>query len=246
MEATAKLIAAISALIGVLVWPVLVGMFFFYFRKELKAIAIKIPPLIERLKSLKLAGVEAQLSALADKAESGEGEKGEVTADQVHLSASIKVQANEIGKERLLAEMDRLAIEYDTIRRAIPGGAVRTRKMARIVVQMRGLSQSVSDMIDVYKSSGSAGSRLAAVVMMQMEPQNADIGWLKERFGIESPFVFYHAALALQNVVNSLPIQERQLGVMAARDALEVVNSFDGAPDGHTIMVLEALVRDIK
>jgi hypothetical protein len=242
MEDTAKFITAISALIGVLAWPVVIGVGLFYFRNELKGIAAKIPSLIERIKTLKLAGIETQLSDLADKIEMGKGDKGQVTADQVHLSASLKVQANEIGKDRLLAEMDRLAIEYDTIRRAMPAGAPRTRQMTRIVVQMRALSQSVSDMIDAYKSSGSAGSRLAAVVMMQMEPEKADVEWLKARFSSEKPFVFYHSALALQNVVNASSGDERRIAVDAAKEALATVNSSDLAPDKNTVQVLRALV----
>jgi hypothetical protein len=242
MEATAKLITAISALIGVLAWPAVLCLFVFYFRKDLKAIAIKIPPLLERLRSLKVAGVEAQLAALADRAENSDSGKGEVTADQVHLSASLKVQANEIGQNHLLAEMDKLTIEYDTIRRAMPGGTERTRQMTRIVVQMRALSQSVSDMIDVYMSSGSAGSRLAAVVMMQMEPEKADIGWLEQRFSAEYPFVFYHAALALQNVINSSSGSNKEAAVTLANRALVTVESFKGPPDPNTVQVLKALI----
>lgn len=243
MENSAKLVTAISALIGVLAWPIIVAIIGLYFRKDIKAIAIKVPPLIDRMKSLKLLGFEAELSALADKSDSSGEQKGEVTADQAHVSATIKVKADEIGKDRLISELDRLTIEYDTVRRAMQSGGERTRQMTRIVVQMRGLSQSVSDLIDVYKSSGSAGSRLAAVAMMQMEPAKADLEWLKERFCIEYPFIFYHAALALQNVVNFRQGEARQVAIMAASEALAQVRSFGGAPDRETVLVLESVTQ---
>ena len=238
-----ELVTAIAALIGVLAWPVAFASILFLLRKELKQIAVKIPSALDRVQTVKIGAVVAQLKELADKAVVNDGEGGDVTAEQVHVAVNLQVQADLIGKGKLLAQMDRLSIEYDTIRRAMSGGSKRTSQMTKILVQMRGLGRSVSDHIDVYKSSGSAGSRLAAIAMMQMEPQKADIPWLIERFKSEAPFVFYHAALALQNSANSATALERDSVIEAAKSALRVINSFSGIPDPNTIHVLESLLK---
>src|SRR5262249_33735685 len=129
---------------------------------------------------------------------------GNITPLQIEAAARIAVQAQDINTDALLRELDRLCLEYDAIRRTQPSGSNRTRAMTRVIVQMRTLAPSLENFIDAYKGSGSPGSRLAAVAMMQMVPRAADINWLKERFSSEQPFVFYHAALALQNAANTL------------------------------------------
>jgi len=77
--------------------------------------------------------------------------------------------------------------------------------------------------------------------MMQMEPQKADIVWLAERFKIEYPFVFYHSALALQNIVDSSTGERRKRAIEAATSGLEILKKFPGVPDRQTIEVLEGL-----
>ncbi len=116
--------------------------------------------------------------------------------------------------------------------------------MTRIVVQMRSLSPSLIEFLDTYKGSGSAGSRLAAIAMMQMVPTAADLGWLEGRFSSDPPFLFYHAALALQNALDSPGASETRLQEIcgAANRALERVKSFNGVPDKSTIEVLETMI----
>jgi hypothetical protein len=142
--------------------------------------------------------------------------------------------------------MDRLCLEYDSLRRSLPSGNERTRAMTRVIVKMRSLAPSLVDHLDAYKGSGSAGSRLAAIAMMQMVPRVADLDWLKDRFSSEQPFVFYHAALALQNVANisDTPEKKRRLRE-ATEQALSTVRSFPGVPDAGTIQVLEMLLSSL-
>src|SRR5262249_55639869 len=129
-------------------------------------------------------------------------ESGKITPRQFEAAARIAAQSQEVSTEALLRELDKLCLEYDSLRRTMPSGSDRTRAMTRVIVKMRSLAPTLVDFLDVYKGSGSAGSRLAAIAMMQMVPRVADLDWLKERFSSEHPFVFYHAALALQNIAN--------------------------------------------
>lgn len=153
------------------------------------------------------------------------------------------MQTQGVSTQALLGELDRLCLEYDSLRRTLPSSEERTRAMTRVLVKMRALAPSLVDHIDAYKSSGSAGSRLAAIAMMQMVPRVADLDWLKARFSSDQPFLFYHAALALQNVADFLRHPEEKARLMeTARQALEVVKSFKGTPDPQTIQVLKALL----
>jgi hypothetical protein len=118
--------------------------------------------------------------------------------------------------------------------------------MTRVIVKMRSLAPSLVDFLDAYKGSGSPGSRLAAIAMMQMAPRVADIDWLRDRFSSEPPFLFYHAALALQNVADiSATRQEREHLREVAQQALATVKSFPGGPDQGTIEVLEMLISSL-
>jgi hypothetical protein len=118
--------------------------------------------------------------------------------------------------------------------------------MTRILVKMRSLGPSLIDHLDTYKGSGSPGSRLAAIAMMQMVPRVADLDWLRDRFTAEKPFVFYHAALALQNAANDYEsARDRRHLLEVAQQALQMVRNFPGVPDRNTIEVLETLIASL-
>ena len=239
MEALAKLITAIAALLGVIVWPAIFLTLVVMFRKEVASAIERLPGLFDRLRKMKVAGVEAELDALAEKST----DRGGVTADQAKAAAQLAIQARESGSSQMLAELDKLCLQYDTIRRTMPAGQLRTQEMTRIVVKMRALGPSTSERIDGLKRSGSAGSRLAAIAMMQMEPERADLPWLLERFASEAPFVFYHAALALVNAANGPDPAERADVVEFARQALRIVEDHL-QPDQNTVEVLRSLIGE--
>lgn len=239
MEALAKLITAIAALLGVIVWPAIFLTLVCLFRKELGSAIERLPGLFDRLRKMKVAGVEAELDALAEKA----SDRGEVTADQAKAAVQLAIQARESGSSQMLAELDKLCLQYDTIRRTMPAGPLRTQEMTKIVVKMRALGPATSSRIDAYKRSGSAGSRLAAVAMMQMEPERADLHWLLDRFSSEAPFVFYHAALALVNAANSPDSVERERVIAFAGRALQMVQDHV-QPDRNTVGVLRSLIGE--
>jgi hypothetical protein len=228
-----KLISAIAALL----WPLIFGAVLFYLRKETREVLSKVPRLFDRIKSAKFAGTELILENLAEKPDM---EKGAVTIDQISVASQIEMDASNIGLDHLLKELDRLCLEYDQVRRIMPSSPNRTREMTKILVKMRGLSSALSSYVEVYKSSGSPGSRLAAIAIMQMRPELIDIEWIVDRFRKEYPFAFYHAALALANLAN-IP-QKRDEAIATAKRALEIMGAFDGEPDRDTVEVLRAII----
>lgn len=247
MEEFAKLLTSIAALAGAIAWPVTILLMVYIFRTELRSTLTKVPILLERLKKASLPGLALELDRVADaEAESGADKSGNVTPRQIEAAARIAIETREVDSQSLLKEFDRLCLEYDSLRRSLPAGEKRTRAMTRVIVKMRSLAPSLVDFLDIYKSSGSAGSRLAAIAMMQMVPAETDIAWLKDRFSTEHPFLFYHAALALQNVANICDTPEKKEHLReVVEQALAIVKGFAGAPDQATIEVLEMLLSSL-
>jgi hypothetical protein len=247
MEEFAKLLTGVAALVGAIAWPATVFLIVYIFRTELRTSLNKLPILLDRLKKASLPGLSLELDRVADaEAQSGADKSGNVTPRQIEAATRIAVQTREIDPQTLLRELDRLCLEYDSLRRSLPAGEKRTRAMTRIIVKMRSLAPSLLDFLDMYKGSGSAGSRLAAIAMMQMAPSVADLDWLKDRFSTEHPFIFYHAALALQNVANisDTPEKKRRLREVV-QEALAIVKAFAGPPDQGTIEVLDMLLSSL-
>jgi hypothetical protein len=215
------------------------------FRGALQTAFSRIPFLLDRVTKASVAGVKVELERVADA--EGDDKGGKVTPKQKESAARIAVEKQDVGSQPLLGELDRLCLEYDALRRTLPPGDIRTRAMTRIVVQMRSLAPSLIEFLDAYRSSGSAGSRLAAIAMMQMVPTSADVEWLEGRFSSDQPFLFYHAALALQNVADSRDTIEGKLEIReVARRALRQVKSFTGVPDRSTIEVLDTLIASLN
>jgi hypothetical protein len=245
MESFSKLVTAIAALAGAVAWPVLFGGIVFAFRKEVRSALAKVPTLFERIRKASLAGINLELDQVAAEAEGAANESGNITPRQVEAAARIAIQSREVDSQTLLNELDQLCLQYDSLRRSLPAGVERTT-MTAVLVKMRSLAPSLVNHVDAYKGSGSPGSRLAAIAMMQMVPRVADLDWLKGRFASEQPFVFYHAALALQNVANVADTSEKKKHLREiAEQALSSIKSFSGIPDKNTIRVLEMLISSL-
>ena len=248
MEEFAKLLTSFAALVGAIAWPITAFSIVYIFRTELRSALNKVPILLERVKKAALLGLSLELDRVADaEAESETNKTGNITPRQIEVATRIAVQMREVDPQTLLKELDRLCLEYDSFRRSLPAGPERTRAMTRVIVKMRSLAPSLLDYMETYKGSGSPGSRLAAIAMMQMVTQSADLDWLKERFSTEHPFVFYHAALALQNVANTCDTPEKRKRLReVAQQALATVKAFAGPPDRGTIAVLEMLLSSLS
>lgn len=242
MDNWVKLLTAVAAILGATAWPLALLVIALLFRGVLQNAISRIPSMLDRVTKASVAGIKVELDRVADAEKEDKG--GTVTPNQKESAARIAVEKHDLGAQPLLAELDRLCLEFDALRRTLPSGDIRTRAMTRIVVQMRSLAPSLIEFLDAYKGSGSAGSRLAAIAMMQMVPTSVDVEWLERRFSSDAPFLFYHAALALQNAMDSPDTNETKLLEIcaSARRALERVKSFNGVPDRSTIEVLEALI----
>ncbi len=236
-----ELLTAIAAILAALAWPLVILAIFLVYRKIIGDVLSKIPTMFDRVKNLKVGALEAELEKVALSSTVDSSNRG-VTSEQIHIAAKIESQVSEFGFEELLKQMDRLCLEYDSIRRTMPSGYERTSAMTDILIKMRALSPAVSSKIMAYKISGSPGSRLAAIAMMQMDPSLGDIKWLEERFHSENPFIFYHAALALKNMTIYADQDVRRDVADVAVRVRSVIEGFEyGVPDPDTIEVLSSI-----
>lgn len=237
---TAAMVTAWGTLLAAVAWPLTLLVVVLSFRAEIKAVATRLPTLMERVERLRVGDVEAALKDVASVASEG---SGTVSVVEIEAAAQIRESAPFLPRLELSLRMDSLAREYDRIRRTMQSGHERTRAMTSVLVQMRALGPSVASHIETFKSSGSPGSRLAAIAIMQMVPSLIDLDWLVQRFEQEQPFLFYHAALALQNAANEWETARRGEVYAAAKRALSIVEAFKPTPDAETIAVLDALAR---
>lgn len=248
MENASKLVSSVAALVGALAWPGMLTVALVLLRKELRQLLLSVSSALGKVRKASLAGMIFELDQLAEAEARDDAEKGgKITPRQVQAGARIKIEADKFEPQAITEELDKLCLEYDGLRRTMRAGPERTRAMTGLVVKMRTLAQSAISCLKNYQSSGSPGSRLAAVTMMQMVPQSADLSWLVDRFRTEQPFIFYHAALALQNVANvSKSTEDKKILLEAASDALATVRSHSERPDQNTINVLSALIESVE
>jgi hypothetical protein len=99
-----------------------------------------------------------------------------------------------------------LADEYKAIRRGMGSGDARTRRMEVVASKMRTLAQTAFPLLPKLTSSPDEGKRLAAIQVLQGVPDERWLDWLADRFehGAETPFVGYHAAVALSAAARDL------------------------------------------
>jgi hypothetical protein len=83
MEASAKLVTAVAALVGALVWPLTFLALIALFRNELRPILGRVPILLDKIKKASLAGINLELDRVAAEADNSQNESGKITARQV-------------------------------------------------------------------------------------------------------------------------------------------------------------------
>ena len=116
-------------------------------------------------------------------------------------------------------EIEDLATEYERIRRSMPAGDERTRRMEVVASRMRTLALSTYPLLPELTNSSSAGSRLAAVATLQAIPDARFTTWLGKRVATERPFVGYHAAIALLSAARALDVSDLPAVSLAAEEA---------------------------
>lgn len=241
MEAKSALITAIAALIAAIMWPFTILVVILLFKA-------KVANLLDRINKLKIGAFEigaldAELEKQAASVTSDSQQGEQISPQQIQAAARVEVQAKSLDAQSLRDKIQQLCFEYETIRNVLPPSYERTRSMTQTFVKMRTLGPAVADWIEDMKASAVAGNRLLAVAIMQIAPDKADVEWLAERFDVEKPFVFFHAANALRIVAMSSLSTRADAAREAAQRALEKIQSFNGPKDADTIRVLTSILE---
>jgi hypothetical protein len=186
--------------------------------------------------------LNVQAAAMIDGAEK---QPGNISTEQIRSAARVKVQAGGLDEDTLRGQLQQLCIEYETIRRVLPPGRERTRAMTEVLLKMRTLGPAVAGFLPELKASTSPGKRLAAVAIMQLEPDKADIRWLLGRFTQDKPFIFYHAAVALDKIAQQGDEARRAEAREAAKTALRTLEGFEGGQkDANSIAILARIAAE--
>jgi transcription initiation factor IIF auxiliary subunit len=153
--------------------------------------------------------------------------------------------ADKVASEEVQTEMGILAKEYEDIRRSMPAGDPRTRKMETIASKMRSLAHPDCPLLKSFVESSSAGERLAAVSILEAIPNQNYLTWLADRIATEKPFIGYHAAVALLNAVRSLRSSHRGKVEKAIMRAQAHLNKRDWK-DPNQVTVLRRAQQELK
>jgi hypothetical protein len=135
-----------------------------------------------------------------------------ITPDEKATVNRVAAQIAELPVDSVRTQLDRLADAYAEIRLNQSPGSRRTAAMEEIAGKMRALCLAGAPLLNELKHAEKAGLRLAAVCILEISPDQKSMDWLAERLGLESPFVGYHAALALRELAAVIPCgQAKQL-----------------------------------
>ena len=251
----AEIIKALSELLSALVWPAIVGIILFRFRKEVGACLSGLAKRLPEAQNVKLGPVEiamqtAESVAKLVPANPRPQDQQQAIQEQTHIGKVLQAQVaqNPGMLPEVRRQMDELARQYELLRSARDktsrmATAQEIVQMNKVVSQMRALAIPCLPYWDDYAKSDRTGDRLVAVVMVQMSPDPKHLPWLLERFRFDRPFIFYHAALALQNMADQCwDVAGEQIKI-TAKAALDQVSSFAGEPDAKTVQILQTIVN---
>jgi hypothetical protein len=254
MGGVAEVIKAASGLISALAWPAIALYVFIRYHKQfgdgLSALAGRLP----QAEGLELGPLKIALAKAADLATTipaspDAQDQREAIKQQTRVGKDLREEA--LQDPSILPEirkkMDELARQYELLRSARDAQSRKATdaeivQMNKVVSQMRALAISCLPYWTEYANSTRPGDRLAAVVIVQMSPDPKYLDWLAERFKVDRPCIFYHAALALQNMADPCWTEARDKIKAVAKQALAQLQSYP-EPDKKTVDILTTILE---
>lgn len=145
-----------------------------------------------------------------------------------------------------LLEIEALALEYEELRRRMPGSNRRTDMMEHVVSKMKAKATIIIPLLPQLSSSKSPGKRLAAIAALQERPDVQYLPWLSEHLGAaERPFVGYHATVALYIAARTMGTEHKQAVVKALDTAAGKLKEAKN-PDPNQVSVLDAARTELS
>ncbi|MBV8728309.1 MAG: hypothetical protein JO336_00730 [Acidobacteriia bacterium] len=142
-----------------------------------------------------------------------------ISSAEKNTATAIASQTAGVPIGTIKAQLEQLSRTYADVRTNQKPGPERTVAMEEIAGKMRALSVAAAPLLTELKSADPAGLRLAAIAILEMKPDPAEAEWLTERLATESPFVGYHAALALRESAAIVSCADKQAFLRAIEKA---------------------------
>ena len=256
-----SLLSSIAAILQAVAWPAVAAMFLIIYRSRIGSL---LEVLTKKLAAAtKVKAWQLELETTEQEIHDAVNKTGE-TASSEALTPKIPENQLKAAKEinqRLLEsplsvqralgvvqrQVNSLIEEYERLR-DFPSGSMRTRSMNEVVAKMRSLSVAARPLLHSLMAGQSAGERLAAICILQVVPEADYFSWLVERIKSESqPFVFYQAALAVLELVDTHEYPDPAKIKEGIAEALKHISSYKGgAPDQNTMDVLNQALGQVR
>jgi Domain of unknown function (DUF4062) len=170
------------------------------------------------------------------------------TTEDTRQTLRLESPRNELAD--VSEEADKLAEEFEYVRFRNPWSDERTRKLEAIYTQMRSRAPFFSDLLPDLLKSSSPGRRLLSVAIVETSPNADHLSWLAERLnpadGGDTPFIRYHAAVALLIAVRTLNRSFCPLMKLAVHTAKDYVMRDNDDPDGGRRRVIADAQAELK
>jgi hypothetical protein len=236
-----EFLKALAALISAVAWPLLLGIIIWLARNELLS-------LIRSIESLTFPGggvnFRKELNKIILESQVEKSAKNRFPTEQQFKAAErIGHLARHIDLSAIRDQLSAFAAEYERIRATMQSGDERTRRMEVVVAKIRTLAIAALPLLDELSTSHSPGHRLATVAILQVTPDPRYIDWLAERFARETPFVSYHAAVALLTAARMSSEEIRPKILAAIHRAKELLGAGNDTTD--RFQVLDTAEREL-
>jgi Domain of unknown function (DUF4062) len=166
-----------------------------------------------------------------------------------------KATAEVIGRQALIGEgsnvreeVAALARNFEDIRFHTPWSDERTRKLEGIYTEMRARAPFFYGLLTGLVNSPSPGERLVAVAVLERFPTADYLLWIADRLDPagDTPFIRYHAAVALLVAVRVLDRSECRLLEVAVRAAKYHVQRDNEDPGGSRLTIIADAEHELK
>ena len=262
-----EMLIGIAAILSAVAWPILVGVLLYWFRRPIEnlvATAVGIAASSSKVKIWQVEfdrDVQQQLESSAHEALSRQPSISEhqlgspIPQAEVQAAARVRALIDEAPagsvrreiQDSIRLRMLGFAKEYESTRAAMHAGPDRTRAMNAITAKMRTLALAADPFLEELASErDSPGQRLAAICILQLVPSSEWVPWLADRMGVEQPFVFFHASVALLSAVRKYGAAQQESLKAAILRALAQVNSFGEHCDKNTVRSLTLALSELE
>jgi hypothetical protein len=250
----ATTIGSIAALLQAVCWPIVVLLLLGMYRSKIGLVFDIICTKLKEAKHVKAGQFEIDTELAITQAMNRTAEQAsretigkEVPKNQIEAAILVDEELNAapLAFSRKLdvvhSQLYSLVDQYENVRRDQPSGPARTRRMNEIAAKMRAISIAAYPLLLPLMAGKRTGERLAAICIMQVRPEIGYFDWLVERIMEEDqPFVFFHASLAILELVKAHSYLRPKIAADLIRRGIERLESFrDGKPDANTIEVLD-------